>query len=254
MGGGRPRRVVNTTCLTLAPGQYSPVVPDGAGGHEMEWSSTTWSTELVWRKWVDQPAPRTRRYWPVSKGVGTITDDPSGDPPEGAGRIANGPSAGIAGGSVTAADGLYCTMACSGTHRVTVADPNGGCRQEFCTTMPSDFGGAVPVGPAGGTVTVDAALALALRSALRWGTLARWGAHGSPVTAGAGPGAQGWARGRPGASFERRAAHRPRPEQSTTDGASTGGRPLSASAGPDPGRERRRANQVAVPAVGRRPR
>ena len=146
--------------LDLAPGQYKLAVLDGAGGHEMEWFDDLGSTELGSAVSVTAPGTADAAL-ASSRGAvsGTITDDPSGDPLEGAWVIAIGPS-GIAGGSVTAADGSYRVDGLApGTYRVTVADPNGGRRQEFYDDA-LDFGGAVPLSVlAGGTVTVDAALA-----------------------------------------------------------------------------------------------
>ncbi len=147
--------------LDLAPGEYKLAVLDGAGGHEMEWFDDLGSTELGSAVSVTAPGTADAALASTRGAVaGTITDDPSGDPLEGAWVIAIGPS-GIAGGAVTAVDGTYRVDGlATGTYRVTVADPVGGRRQEFYDDA-VDVGGAVPLSVvAGGTVTVDAALAL----------------------------------------------------------------------------------------------
>ena len=147
--------------LDLVQGDYKLAVVDGAGAHAMEWFDDLGSTELGSATSVTAPAVADVAL-PSTTGTvsGVITDDPSGDPVEGAWVVAIGPS-GIAGGAVTAADGSYAIDGlAAGTYRLTFADPQGGRVQEFFDDA-TDFGGALPLEvTAGGSLAVDAALAL----------------------------------------------------------------------------------------------
>src|SRR5690606_33252029 len=142
-------------------GDYKLAVVDGAGAHAMEWFDDLGSTELGSATSVTAPAVADVAL-PSTTGTvsGVITDDPSGDPVEGAWVVAIGPS-GIAGGAVSAADGTYTIDGlAAGTYRLTFADPQGGRVQEFFDGA-TDFGGALPLEvTAGGSLAVDAALAL----------------------------------------------------------------------------------------------
>ena len=92
---------------------------------------------------------------------GTITDDPSGTPLEGAWVLAIGPTGAIVGGAVTAPNGTYTLGGLpAGTYRATILDPLGGRIQEFWDNSLTSTG-ASPIVIAGGQTTpINAALAL----------------------------------------------------------------------------------------------
>jgi alpha-tubulin suppressor-like RCC1 family protein len=147
--------------LDVPAGGYKLAIFDAAGLHTMEWFDDLASTELASAVTVTAPGVASAALAATTgRMVGTITDDPSGDPVEGAWVVAIGPS-GIAGGAVTAADGTYTIVGLApGTYRATFADPVGGRVQEYFDGA-ADYSGGTPFNvTAAGTATVDADLAV----------------------------------------------------------------------------------------------
>ncbi|MCB1017427.1 MAG: carboxypeptidase regulatory-like domain-containing protein, partial [Acidimicrobiales bacterium] len=133
---------------------------DPSGLHDMEWNDDHPYYDIALADSATAPGVADADLDPRTGAVaGTIVDDTTGDPVEGAWVVAIAPS-GIAGGAVTAADGTYTVDGLpAGTYVVTIADPNGGRAQEYWEDSP-DYPGATPVDViAGATATVDAALA-----------------------------------------------------------------------------------------------
>ena len=147
--------------LDVSAGDYKLVFLDQSGTHDMEWFDGHPYFELGSADSVTAPTVADVGLDPNTGTLaGTVTDDPSGDPIEGAWVVAIGPT-GIAGGAVTAADGTYTIPGLpAGTYRATVADPNGGRVQEFWPNG-ADFSAATPFAiAAGATTTIDEDLAL----------------------------------------------------------------------------------------------
>jgi len=147
--------------IDVSAGDYKLVFLDQTGTHDLEWFEDQPYFDLGDAASVTAPSVNDVDLDPRTGTMsGTVTDDPSGDPIEGAWVVAIGPT-GIAGGAVTAADGTYTIPGLpAGTYRATVADPNGGRVQEFWPGG-ADYSAATPFAiTAGATTTIDEALAL----------------------------------------------------------------------------------------------
>lgn len=147
--------------VDVAAGGYKLAVLDSTGRHDMEWFDDLASTQLGDAVTVTAPGVADAALHANTGTMsGTITDATSGEPVEGAWVIAIGPS-GIAGGTVTAADGTYTvTGLAPGVYRATFADPNGGRLQEFYDDSP-DFTNATTINVAAATTApVNAAMSL----------------------------------------------------------------------------------------------
>jgi len=147
--------------IDLDPGYYRFEIVDLSTRHAMQWYDGHAFYEIADADAVEAPADIKVALDPtVGTLAGTIVDDPTGAPLDGAWVVAIGPT-GIAAGTVTATDGTYEIADLPvGTYRVTFVDPNGGRPQEYFDDSP-DYDGATPIHiTAGTTATVDAALAL----------------------------------------------------------------------------------------------
>lgn len=147
--------------IDLDPGYYRFEIVDLAARYAMQWYDGHAFYEIADADPVEVPANLRVALDPTTGTLtGTVVDDPTGAPVADAWVVAIGPT-GIAAGAVTAADGTYeIADLAAGTYRVTFADPNGGRTQEYHDDSP-DYPGATPVNiVAGGSITVDAALAL----------------------------------------------------------------------------------------------
>ncbi len=149
--------------LSVSAGDYRLAFVDSAGTHDAEWHNDHSIADLAASNSVTSPsvvdAGLARNTGSMS---GTITDDPSGTPLEGAWVVAINPTTGaIVGGAVTAANGTYTLSGLpAGTYRATIVDPLGGRTQEYWNNSPT-FPGSSPIVIAGGqTTTINAALAL----------------------------------------------------------------------------------------------
>jgi DNA-binding beta-propeller fold protein YncE len=135
------------------PGSYYLYVLDGTANHVSGFHGAP--TQVVVE---DGAVSDADPQLAPSRGAmsGTITDDESGDPLEGAWIIALGPY-GVAGTAVTAADGSYTLEGLNaGTYRATFFQP--GWNQEFWNDG-SNYTEATPFRVEGGaTVQIDAAL------------------------------------------------------------------------------------------------
>jgi alpha-tubulin suppressor-like RCC1 family protein len=155
--------------VTNAMGQYSLSVPpsgyklafvDSTGRHNLEWHDNLPANGIASAATVSAPAV-TNAVLDANTGsmAGTITQDPSGSPIQGAWVLAIGPN-GVAGGAITAVNGTYnVTGLAPGTYRAGFLDPVGGGLLEYANNSP-DFAGASPFPvTAGTTATPSAALA-----------------------------------------------------------------------------------------------
>ena len=130
--------------LDVAPGSYYLAFVDTTGLHNGEWHNNQTLAGLAGATSVTAPAV-TNATLDRSTGSlsGTVTDDPSGNPIDGAWVLAIGPT-GIAGGTTTAPNGTYTISGLPpGTYRATFVDPNGGHTLEYFDNAP-DFAGATP--------------------------------------------------------------------------------------------------------------
>lgn len=145
--------------LNVSAGDYKLVFIDQTGTHDMEWHDNQPFYGIGSAASVTAPtatnAALDRRTGAMS---GTVTDQGSGAPIEGAWVIAIN-NQGIAGGAVTGPNGTYTLSGLpAGTYRATIADPLGGRTQEYWDNSP-DFGGSTSFSvTAGGNTTISAAL------------------------------------------------------------------------------------------------
>ena len=148
--------------LSLSGGDYRLAFVDSTGTHDAEWYDDHPVTDLVSSNPVTSPsvadADLARNTGSMS---GTITEDGSGDPLEGAWVVAVNASGAIVGGAVTAANGTYTLSGLrAGTYRATIVDPVGGHLQEFWDNSPTSQGSSPIVIAGGQTTPISASLAL----------------------------------------------------------------------------------------------
>lgn len=148
--------------LSLSGGDYRLAFVDGTGTHDAEWHNDHAVTDLATSDAVTSPSMVNADLDPNTGSMsGTITDDPSGTPLEGAWVVAFNTSGAIVGGAVTAPNGTYTLSGLpAGTYGATIVDPLGGRIQEYWDNSPTSIG-STPIVVAGGqTTTINAALAL----------------------------------------------------------------------------------------------
>jgi hypothetical protein len=146
--------------LSVPPGDYKMVFFDRTGDHNMEWYSNQPFDGLANAASVSAP-----NLTDVGLGLatgrlsGTVTHAAGGSPSSGAMVVAIDSNGGIAGGTLTAADGTFTVGGLiPGTYRATILDPNGGGTQEYWDNSPT-YNGSTPFTiTAGATVTITAAL------------------------------------------------------------------------------------------------
>ena len=131
--------------LPLTAGSYRLAFLDLTGRHEMQWHQSQPYTGLGSATPVTAPATIDATLPATTAAIrGTVTDETLGHPLGSAWVVAIGPT-GVAGGTVTAADGTYELSGLpTGTYRVTAVGTDGVHLQRFWIDSP-DYDGATPI-------------------------------------------------------------------------------------------------------------
>ena len=146
--------------LDVVAGDYKLAVFDSTGRHDMEWFDDIASADLAQAVTVTAPATADAAVAANTGTIGgTIIDDTSTNPVEGAWVLAIAPNGTLTCGSLTDADGTYTmTGLAPGNYRVTIVDPTGSHTQEYYDNS-ATYNGATPVTvTAAATATVNAAI------------------------------------------------------------------------------------------------